>query len=370
MAYGDRDELIKRYGADMIRWRNSGKSYREIRDLIVDDYGHNVSVEKLRQLYHGMIEDHRRAAKDKGPIGPWVNVTGLEDVDEPIEDLIARRVKHTTRSRQREARREFCASFDSDPWGLFLIGDPHLDNPGTRWDLLMRHVGAVRRSDAPIYAVNLGDSQDHWVGRLAAIYSSSPTTAAEGWRLARWLMGNREGEDACLRHLALVGGNHDSWSRTHGLDPYAEICRWAGIEFYDDCEVRIRITYKDAPDMVLLLRHDLPGRSWFHPTHGPAKEAMLDPDVDLVACGHLHQWGSLQQEHRGGRTPIALRVRGYKEADHYAREKGFHPNHHGHSCLVVIDPKISGPGRLVPFWDIDAGIAYLEQLQKKDRTDR
>lgn len=363
MAYGDRDKLIELFGDRWVQWRAEGMAYNKIAELTRQDYGHPLSVEKVRQLCLETFQRRKREEEERATRG-WVNLSAAEPLtDEPIEDLIARKLNETQRTMAREARREYVAAMSSDPFGVFIFGDPHLDSPGSRWDLIMRHVAALRRTSARIECVNIGDTNDNWVGRLARLYADHGTTAAEGWRLARWLLGQRE-EDARLSWLAMVGGNHDAWSHTAGLDPYAEICRWAGIEYYDSAEVRIRLTFPDAADMVLLFRHDFAGRSWFHSTHGPGKEAMLDPEADLLAAGHLHQWGTLHQEHRGGRCPLALRVRGYKDADHYAREKGFYSGRYGHACLVAVMPHAEGPGRLIPFWDIDAGIAFLEKIKK------
>jgi len=362
----DNDTIKAQYGDEIRRMRSLGYSYQRLADELTHSLGFSISRSRARRIVAALeIEDTQSyASTGAGPASTeLVDTSPAPAADEPIEELLQRRLAETARSRDKEAAREFTCSMPLKPWALMLWGDPHLDNPGCRWDLLMRHVRAVQGVEG-ILSVNLGDSQDSWVGRLMRLYSSHSTTAAEGWRLARWFMG-RGPTDANLRWLAMVGGNHDAWAHTTGYDPYAQLCEWGGITYYDDAEVRIRVQYAgDAPDCTLLFRHDLPGRSWFHPTHGPSKAAMLQP-VDLVACGHLHQWGSLHQEHYGGRTPLALRVRGYKEADHYAREKGFTENRYGHGVLVVVRPDIRGPGSLIPFWDIETGVEYLQSIRSK-----
>ena len=74
-----------------------------------------------------------------------------------------------------------------------------------------------------------------------------------------------------------------------------------GVVCYAQDEVRMTISWKNRPELepiVWILRHDFSGRSWYHPTHGPHKEAMLDGRCHVLTAGHLHQWGALTTEQR------------------------------------------------------------------------
>tara|TARA_Y100001972_G_C7636025_1_gene319320 strand:+ start:275 stop:559 length:285 start_codon:yes stop_codon:yes gene_type:complete len=89
---------------------------------------------------------------------------------------------------------------------------------------------------------------------------------------------------------------------------------------------------------------------------------MLD-DACIYVAGHLHNWGELTTEQRHGRITHAMRVRGYKRSDVYAKRLGFYEQNYGCSCLIVVNPTLSGPGRVHVAWDLEAGAQYLRALQ-------
>ena len=205
---------------------------------------------------------------------------------------------------------------------------------------------------------------DNWIGRLGRLYSKASVTAADGWRLSEWLLSS-------MQWIAMVGGNHDSWARGPGVDPMQWLCRDHGVQCYAPDELRITIKWKDysiLEPVVWILRHDFGGRSWYHPTHGPHKEAMLDGRCHLLTAGHIHQWGQLTTEQRHGRVTHAIRVRGYKRSDAFALEKGFFEQQHGEAALVVIDPHQRGPQRITTFWDIKRGCEYLTMIRERQKS--
>ena len=139
---------------------------------------------------------------------------------------------------------------------------------------------------------------------------------------------------------------------------------------YAQDELRITLQWKGRPDLepvVWVLRHDFGGRSWFHPTHGPHKEAMLDGKCHILTAGHIHQWGQLSTEQRHGRVTHAVRVRGYKRADAYAKQKGFFEQQYGEAALIVIDPHNEGAGRISIHWDLEDGCNYLKWLRLRQK---
>jgi len=281
-----------------------------------------------------------------------------EDTELPIEKLIELRIEATRRKIAKGKRHHKTINMSSEPFGIFLLGDPHVDNEGCDWALLHEHVQTVQQYEG-VYASCVGDIQDHWIGRLGRLYANSSVTAADGWRLSKWLFNS-------LDWLAIVGGNHDSWSHAAGMDPYSLLTELCGVLCYAPDELKIRFIFPDEDgleDIYWILRHDFPGRSFYHPTHGPHKKGMLDGRVHLLTGGHIHSWGELKTEHNYGRVCTAIRVRGYKRNDTYAREKGFEEQQHGAACLIVIDPKAKDPARIQIYWDIKRGCEMLKALR-------
>lgn len=360
------DELLDAHSDRIRQLRKDGNGYTRLAELLTEYTGRTCARSTARRAVHRLRTGDLQtvdAPRPRQTLPPLRDVSPVtpDDAQETIEDLLQRRLAETVRNMRRtEARYRVC-QMPAEPFGLAFFGDPHLDDPGCRWDLLYRDVRAARADG--VYAVSVGDHQNHWIGRLQKIYAGQGTTASEGWRLARWFLG--QGDDtADLDWLIVVGGNHDQWSHTVGFDPYADLCR-NNVRYYDDTEVRLRLTFEgdDLDPLTLLVRHDFAGRSWFHPTHGPAKAAMLDHEADILAAGHLHSWAVLQQEVSGGRCPVAIRLRGYKHNDHYAREKGFLEQQNGHGAMLVIDPAAEGPSRVTVFWDMERGATYLQALR-------
>lgn len=281
-----------------------------------------------------------------------------EDAEQPIEELIQARIRAGERkiARGRKHRREL--TLPAEPVGILVLGDPHVDNDGCDWGTLHHHIELAAEAEGVLTAC-VGDMQDNWIGRLARLYSHSSIDAADGWRLSRWLL-------SAVQWVAIVGGNHDAWAHGPGVDPLQWLTRECGVQCYAPDELRITLRWKGRPELepvIWLLRHDFKGRSWYHPTHGPNKEAMLDGRVHLLTAGHIHQWGALQTEHRHGRVAHAVRVRGYKRNDDHARALGFPEQTHGEAVLVVIDPEREGPGRIQLHWDIEHGLDYLAWLR-------
>lgn len=354
------DEWCERFGLTPYRAREIVRLMRadmadKLSPITLDGIGAKLDGYQPRR-------ERLRARNNPPPLSPSasrVDVEPLpEDSDLPIETLIEQRRAAAARKVAGFAKHTRTITLESAPIGLLILGDPHVDNEGCDWSKLLEHVDAVR--DVPgIYAACVGDMQDNWIGRLGRLYAHASVTASDGWRLSEWLFDE-------LPWLAVVGGNHDAWSHAPGSDPLHWLTQRCGVPCYAPDEIRITLRWRDRPDLepvVWLLRHDFKGRSWYHPTHGPNKEAMLDGRVHLLTAGHIHQWGALTTEQRHERVTHALRVRGYKRCDEHAKALGFPEQQHGEAVLVVIDPHATGPGRLTPFWDVQKGADYLTWLR-------
>lgn len=122
----------------------------------------------------------------------------------------------------------------SGPIGIIHFGDPHVDDDGTDWAALERDIRLVQ-STPGLYAANIGDTTNNWVGRLGHLYGQQSTTAKQAWILAEWFIKQLSG-----RWLYLIGGNHDAWSGEG--DPLRWITSQVGA-MYEATEARIGLTW-------------------------------------------------------------------------------------------------------------------------------
>lgn len=277
----------------------------------------------------------------------------------PIQELINERIASSKRDHTKTKRHNRELTLPVEPIGIMIFGDPHVDSGHCNWPKLHQDVELARKTEG-VVAACVGDQHDNWIGRLARLYAGSDCTAADGWRLSRWMFDS-------LTWIALVGGNHDAWANGPGIDPMQLLTKECGVMCYAPDEIRITLKWRNRPDLeplVWVLRHDFKGRSWYHATHGPHKEATLDGKCHLLTAGHIHQWGQLTTEQRHGRITHAVRVKGYKRDDDFARAKGFPEQQHGEACLVVIDPAAVEPGRISIFWNLEQGCDFLTKLRE------
>ena len=349
--------LISDYATELKQLHAAGHGRRGAAKIIEEETGRGCSPAVVRMAFNMMgLEASGRTADvpvvDRSP--------SIEDGEPPIEELIEERRKAARRKSARANVHRRHLELPAEPLGILVMGDPHVDNEGCDWDALASHVELAQQTEG-VMGVCVGDLQDNWIGRLAKLYAKSSVRASSGWRLSEWLLES-------IQWLALVGGNHDEWSHAAGHDPLKWISEKANVLCYAPDEIRLTLTWKDRSDLepiVWLIRHDFSGRSWFHPTHGPHKEAMLDGECHVLAAGHLHQWGLLMTEQRRERVTYALRARGYKRQDDFARSKGFFEQSFGESALVILDPHATATGKIQVFWDLELGCKILTHLREQ-----
>lgn len=277
-----------------------------------------------------------------------------------VEELIADRCKRFERRRKARAQDEARVKVEIEgPFGLLLQGDPHVDDDGTDWPLLLSHIRLVQDTPA-LYVGNVGDLQNNWIGRLQSLYAHQSTTATESWAMARYLI-----ESMRDRWLFLVRGNHDMWSGDG--DPLDAITKDL-VPVDKPHEVKVAI---EAPGMHspirLWARHSFPGRSQWNKTHAQGKAAMMRSyPGDLYCSGHVHCWGYHAEERDDGSVWHGLQIGAYKRHDSYADRLGFAPTHHGAALLCILDPsKPPGPGRVQVYHDVEQGADFLTWLRSR-----
>jgi hypothetical protein len=283
---------------------------------------------------------------------PGIVFPDLPSSELPVEDLIDQAV---TRFQQhqtaKDARKWMEIKIGSnDPIGICFMGDPHVDSPGCNWPLLRRHVNILK--DTPgLYALNIGDQSDNWVGRLVRLYAEAEMSKRQARKIAKWLM-----RDAGINWLLFILGNHDLFG-----DGMPELIRAnAKLVPVEDWQSRFQLVFPNGQRVRVHAAHDFPGSSIWNKMHGPQKASMLYDQADIFACGHKHEW-AINESENANRDFVynLIRARGYKYIDSYADQLGYASQKYGASITAIIDPRDSDVKRIRCFPDLDEAAEYL-----------
>lgn len=250
----------------------------------------------------------------------------------------------------REARRWMEIKVKSSaPIGVCFVGDPHIDNNGCNWPLLRRDIKLLAETPG-LYAVNIGDLTDNWVGRLVRLYADQEMSKKQSWKLAKYFM-----REAGIKWLCHILGNHDAW----GDGPYL-IKASAQMVPVEDWQSRFQIVFPNGQRVRVHAAHDFPGNSIWNDLHGPQKASMMLEQADIFACGHKHQW-AIKESENSNRDFIyhLIRARGYKFIDSYADQLGYGSQKYGASITAIIDPQASGVKRIRCFPDLEEAAEFL-----------
>lgn len=289
------------------------------------------------------------------PDPPNIQLPDFPDEDIPIEDIIK------TMSRRFEKRHASYAAHTwfpikiktDEPIGVLWMGDPHTDDNGCNWPILKRHVEICRDTDG-LYAVQIGDVTNNWIGRLQRLYAEQDTSVSTARRLSEWLM-----LDAGVDWLVWLMGNHDSWG--DGAAILAQMAKRGTKKIIcHDWEARFRLVFPNGWEARVFAAHDFKGHSMWNPLHGPMKAGAMGPEADIYVCGHKHNWATFTYENAArGREQHFIRVRGYKFLDDYARRLGIIEQEGGCSMLTVFDPNRKS---ITTFSDVERGAEFLTAI--------
>lgn len=250
---------------------------------------------------------------------------------------------------------------DTRPMGILWFGDPHLDDNGCDIKLIRRYAELCATTDG-LYGANIGDSSNNWSGRLAALYAKQDTSQKTARRLVEWFMLH-----SGIRWALWLVGNHDAWG--DGADILALMAakhRTQKIVCHD-WEARFVLQFKNGCEIRINAAHDFPGNSMWNPLHGAVKTAKQGDRIDLLVCGHLHNWAISQWEMAAqGNIPVMIRVKGFKTYDQYAQRLGHYEQKEGAAILTVIDPTApTKAGRVTAFADVETGVEFLRWLRSR-----
>lgn len=279
--------------------------------------------------------------------------------DIPIEELVEHRKKQfQQKARHEQARKLIDVSVRlNGPIGILHFGDPHVDDDGTDIALLQSHAELVRKTEG-LFAANVGDTTNNWVGRLARLYSEQSTTASDAWRLAEWFIG-------LCDWLYIIGGNHDGWSGAG--DPLRWITQQQGA-FYQPSEARLALRFPCGAEVRVNARHDFAGSSQWNPAHGSAKAFQMGMRDHININGHKHVSGYAPlKDPATGLIGHCIQVASYKTFDRYARERGFRDQSFGPCVLTTINPALpqNHPDAIKAWWDPFEGADYLAHLRRR-----
>lgn len=287
----------------------------------------------------------------------------VDPPSEPLptaDELLARRAREFDR---RRAAAESRTLIDvtvtlTGAFGVALVGDPHVDDPGTDIRLLQSHVALFQQHDR-LLPIGIGDYHNNWIGRLARLYAEQSTSAAEALVLVEWLVRS-------TRWLALVGGNHDLWSGAG--DPIQWMARQARVQ-YEAHGVRLGLHLPNNRQIRINARHHFAGHSQYSPAFGVAKAAMMHHHGDhVLVAGHTHQSGlAVIRDHATRLITHALRIGSYKTYDRYAEEKGL-PFQSFTCCpVVVVRPQFADDDvrLLTTFFEPETAADFLAWLQSR-----
>lgn len=245
----------------------------------------------------------------------------------------------------------------NQPIGLNVFGDPHLDDDGCNWPLLLRHIDIMKKSPG-MFGCNIGDSHNNWVGRLMKEYANQESSRDTAWRLIEWFF-----RDSGINWLLILAGNHDGWN--FGNDMLKQMTK--NLCTMVDWRAQFKLRFKNGREALCDFAHDHPGQSQWNPLHAQQKASAMGGVAHWYLGGHRHTWGIAQHEcPHTGRVYWISRARGYKFIDHYAENLGFGSQKQGASITAVINPQATRDSNLIQlFADTEEAADFLKFLRKK-----
>lgn len=315
-----------------------------------------------RSTFGGWYE-RAKAAQIAGELRdepPAFTIPDLPSEDIPTDRLIELRKEVFARKHvAKTARKLIPVRIKIDgPIGITHFGDPHVDDDGCDIARLERDMNTVNKTEG-MFAANLGDLQNNWIGRLARLYADQSTSSRQAWQLVEWMV-------KAVPWVYLIGGNHDAWSGSG--DPVKWIvANQPGMYEYNG--VRVNLEFPNGKAVRVNARHDFTGTSMWNPAHGPMKAVQGGWRDHILTCGHLHTSfcaGPLKDP-ASGLLSWAIRCAGYKIWDRYAEEKGLPDQNAFAAAVTIVDPAYDDSDtRLVTVIpSVDEGAEFLRFKRKR-----
>lgn len=313
-------------------------------------HGDSGKASRASGIHHTTLL--RRAKEYK----PEVQLPQFPEDDIPVTDLIDGMAKrYEQKANYQKAFKWFPVRMNENkPVGVVFVGDPHVDDDGCNWPLLRRDCEIM--SCPGIYAINIGDVNNNWAGRLTHLYANQETSKKTAWKLSKWLL-----RDSGIRWLAWLDGNHGAWGDG------SQIAREMNIAHIpmSDWQAQLKLVFKDW-ECRIWAAHDFAGHSMWNTLHASQKAAHMKDWAHIYASGHKHNW-ALHQEESASKDFVywLARTRGYKFIDDHAERFGHQSQKYGASIMAVINPlSRDDVTRIQCFADLEQGADYLAYLRK------
>jgi len=293
-----------------------------------------------------------------------VEIPPLMSGELPVEDKIEYMAKRYTRKEESYNQRQwFPIKFkDNLPFGLAFVGDPHLDSGGCNWPLLQEDV-KIMASTPGMYATNLGDTTDNWVGRLSRLYAHNPATRSDAIDFAEWLISK-----AGVKWLWVIRGNHDMWTDSRKDDPLNWMKHPVENAPTLDWDAKVTLQFPNKTEVKVWTQHNFKGTSIYNPLHGLMRAAKFTQLADIYAAGHIHEYSILEHEDPlTHKHYFALRARGYKHIDTFAELHGFGSQRYGSTVVAVFDPCAADDTRINCFSNLPEAAEFLTWKRSKRR---
>jgi UDP-2,3-diacylglucosamine pyrophosphatase LpxH len=220
-----------------------------------------------------------------------------------LADLLSDRAKEFGRKQaHHEAKRNLTLKIEEfKPFGVLFFGDPHVDDPGCDIDALVYYLETAKGTDG-LYAVNVGDLTNNWVGGLQRLYAHQTTTDDEATELLEWLVSQ-------VPWLLMVLGNHDRWGPLA-----AHICQSHGVT-YASHGAKMTVESYGQP-IVMDVRHTHRGNSMYNASHGQLKKSFRGSDADIIIGGHTHSSAyTMVKNGVTGKISHCVRIGAFKRYD-------------------------------------------------------
>lgn len=301
--------------------------------------------------------------KRKRNLAPYLNTPGvisplIPPDDIPIEDIIraqAERFKQRKLAHDAHKWMKFKVLTDL-PIGINWFGDPHLDDDGCNWPLLLEHI-EICKTVPGVFGANIGDTHNNWVGRLMAEYANQSITRGTAFKMIEWFF-----KDAGINWIVMLLGNHDDWNM--GAETLKKIAQ--NVCPMVDWRAQFKLEFANGFEFLIDAAHNHAGHSQWNSLHAQQKASSMGGIADLYIAGHLHNWAIAMNEcPQTNRIYGLARARGYKQIDHYGEKLGFGSQKFGASIMTVIDPKANPVNKLRLFADPREGADYLTYLRSR-----
>jgi len=304
-----------------------------------------------------IIRELKRDEKATQHTTPEFTIQPPPDRDIPIDELLDLREDVFNR---RKVYHDYTQLIEvqvkiDGPIGIAHHGDPHIDDDGTDIPTLRKNVDIIS-STPGLFAGNVGDTNNNWVGRLAHLFERQSTTSRQAWQLTEWFINSQD-------WLYLISGNHGCWSGSK--DPI----KWMVGEIgnYGPTSVRLQLNFPNGRKITINARHDFKGASQWNNAHGSMKAAQMGFRDHILVNGHRHTSGhGIVVCPATGRLSHCLQVPSYKVVDDYAIEHNFMDQMISPCPVTIIDPDAKEQKDLiVTMWSLERAADFLTWLRKR-----